>query len=134
MRRKSSSAVPAVALFFLIAISSLSPFIFSQQDDTAGPLEFENIIPARSGASGDPGVSDVPVWRIGDKWIYSGTFDPTALIVNSGVSASVGEINGDTTAEVISITEHFNSSHNNISINHCWGHQQLITRDILTYL
>ena len=45
MRRKSSSAVPAVALFFLIAISSLSPFIFSQQDDTAGPLEFENIIP-----------------------------------------------------------------------------------------
>ena len=105
MRRESSSAVPAVALFFLIAISSLSPFIFSQQDDTTGPLEFENIIPARAGAAGDPGVSDVPVWRIGDKWIYSGTFDPTALIVNSGVSASVGEINGDTTAEVISITE-----------------------------
>ena len=105
MRRKSSSAVPAVALFFLIAISSLSPLISSHQDDTTGPLDFENIIPARAGASGDPGVSDVPVWRIGDKWIYSGTFDPTALIVNSGVSASVGEINGDTTAEVISITE-----------------------------
>ena len=77
MRRESSSAVPAVALFFLIAISSLSPFISSQQDDTTGLLEFENMSPARAGASGDPGVSDVPVWRIGDKWIYSGTFDPT---------------------------------------------------------
>ena len=105
MRRKAGSAVPAVALFLLIAISSLSPLIFSQQYDVSDPMELEISSPARAGASGDPGVSDVPVWRIGDKWIYAGTFDPTALIVNSGVSASVGEINGDTTAEVIAITE-----------------------------
>jgi hypothetical protein len=105
MRSKPGSAVPAVALFLLIAISSLSPLAFSQQYEVSDSLELENSNPARAGASGDPGVSDVPVWRIGDKWIYAGTFDPTALIVNSGVSASVGEINGDTTAEVIAITE-----------------------------
>ena len=56
-------------------------------------------------ASEDPGVSDVPTWRIGDKWIYSGTFDPTKLVTDSGVQATVGEIYGDTTAEVTAITE-----------------------------
>ena len=56
-------------------------------------------------SSQDPGVSDVPTWRIGDKWIYSGTFDPTKLVTDSGVQATVGEIYGDTTAEVMAITE-----------------------------
>ena len=105
MRGKVSSAVPAVALFFLLAISSLSPILSSQQIEVIELTELDTNIPARAGESGDPGVSDVPVWRIGDKWIYAGTFDPTTLIINSGVSASVGEINGDTTAEVIAITE-----------------------------
>ena len=35
----------------------------------------------------DPGVSDVPVWRVGDRWIYSGTFDPSILITDTGVDA-----------------------------------------------
>ena len=52
----------------------------------------------------DPGVSDVPTWRIGDRWVYAGTFDPTILVTNSAVSATVGEIHGDTTAEVIAIS------------------------------
>ena len=52
----------------------------------------------------DPGVSDVPTWRIGDRWIYSGTFDPTILVTDTGVDATVGEIQGDTTAEVTAIT------------------------------
>ena len=52
----------------------------------------------------DPGVSDVPVWRVGDRWIYSGTFDPTILITDTGVDATVGEIQGDTTVEVTGIT------------------------------
>ena len=56
-------------------------------------------------ASEDPGVQDVPTWRIGDKWVYSGTFDPTKLVTDSGVQATVGEIYGDTTAEVTAITE-----------------------------
>jgi len=56
-------------------------------------------------SSEDPGVSDVPTWKIGDKWVYSGTFDPTKLVTDSGVSATVGEIYGDTNAEVTAITE-----------------------------
>lgn len=52
----------------------------------------------------DPGVSDVPVWRVGDRWIYSGTFDPSILITDTGVDATVGEIQGDTTSEVMGIT------------------------------
>ena len=54
--------------------------------------------------AGDPGVSDVPTWRIGDRWIYSGTFDPSVLVTDTGVDATVGEIQGDTTAEVTGIT------------------------------
>ena len=57
----------------------------------------------RSGT--DPGVTDLPAWRIGDKWIYSGTFDPSILISDTGVSATVGEIRGDSTAEVTDILE-----------------------------
>ena len=53
--------------------------------------------------AGDPGVTDLPSWRVGDKWIYSGTFDPSILISDTGVSATVGEIRGDSTAEVIEI-------------------------------
>lgn len=52
----------------------------------------------------DPGVSDVPTWRVGDRWIYSGTFDPTILVTDTGVDATVGEIQGDTTTEVVGIT------------------------------
>ena len=54
--------------------------------------------------AGDPGVSDVPTWRIGDRWIYAGTFDPTVLVTDTGVDATVGEIQGDTTSEVMAIT------------------------------
>ena len=54
--------------------------------------------------AGNPGVSDVPTWRIGDRWIYSGTFDPTILVTDTGVDATVGEIQGDTTVEVTGIT------------------------------
>ena len=52
----------------------------------------------------DPGVSDVPTWRIGDRWIYSGTFDPTILVTDTGVDATVGESQGDTTTEVTGIS------------------------------
>jgi len=48
----------------------------------------------------DPGVSDVPNWRVGDKWIYSGSFDPSDLIRDAGVDATVGTITGDATTIV----------------------------------
>ena len=47
----------------------------------------------------------MPVWRVGDKWKYAGTFDPTQLVIDSGVEANVGEITGDSITEVLSITE-----------------------------
>ena len=65
-------------------------------------LEDEPVIQRNPGH--DPGVSDVPVWRIGDRWIYSGTFDPTILVTDTGVDATVGEIQGDTTSEVTGIS------------------------------
>ena len=68
---------------------------------TSSPEDEEAI--HRSGS--DPGVSDVPTWRIGDKWIYAGAFDPSILITDTGVSATVGEIQGDSTAEVTDILE-----------------------------
>ena len=55
--------------------------------------------------SEDPGVSDVVTWRVGDKWIYSGYFDPTVLIQDAGVDAVVGTISGDATTTVDSVTE-----------------------------
>ena len=73
------------------------------------PLVEHNILSSderiiqRSGS--DPGVTDLPTWRVGDKWIYSGTFDPSILITDTGVSANVGEIRGDATAEVTDILE-----------------------------
>ena len=76
----------------------------SQSSYTSSLLtEDHNIIIKRAGS--DPGVNDVPTWRVGDKWVYSGTFDPSILITDTGVAANVGEINGDSTAEVTEILE-----------------------------
>ena len=71
------------------------------------PLSHHEHLPDASvqhAIAGDPGVSDVPTWRIGDRWIYAGTFDPTVLVTDTGVDATVGEIQGDTTSEVTGIT------------------------------
>jgi len=64
----------------------------------------EERLPVHQTQGQDPGVSDVPTWRIGDRWIYGGIFDPTILVTDTGVDATVGEIQGDTTTEVIGIT------------------------------
>ena len=53
----------------------------------------------------NPGVTDVVTWRVGDKWVYAGAFDPTVLVQSAGVDATVGTINGDSTTTVDSITQ-----------------------------
>lgn len=53
----------------------------------------------------DPGVSDTVTWRVGDKWIYAGAFDPTVLVKGAGVDATIGTINGDATTTVDAVTE-----------------------------
>ena len=55
--------------------------------------------------SEDPGVSDTVTWRVGDKWVYAGSFDPTLLVQGAGVDAVVGTINGDATTTVDAVTE-----------------------------
>ncbi|MBT5392067.1 MAG: hypothetical protein HOL22_06980 [Euryarchaeota archaeon] len=96
MAKASTRLASPLMLVLLLCLASCQPlFSVSTLDD----------IPKIQFASEDPGVQDVPTWRIGDKWVYSGTFDPTKLVTDSGVQASVGEIYGDTTAEVTAITE-----------------------------
>ena len=55
--------------------------------------------------SEDPGVSDTVTWRVGDKWVYAGAFDPTVLVQSAGVNAAVGTINGDATTTVDAVSE-----------------------------
>ena len=55
--------------------------------------------------SEDPGVTDTVTWRVGDKWVYAGSFDPTLLVQGAGVDAVVGTINGDATTTVDAVTE-----------------------------
>ena len=96
MDRSTRRAIPALTLVLLLFVSVQTPLF-------EGTL-FEPQTPVQSSGQ-DPGVSDVPTWRVGDKWVYSGTFDPTLLVTNTGVQATVGEIYGDTTTEVLAITE-----------------------------
>ncbi len=88
-------AIP-LFLVFLLCVSYANPLV------SPANLEHQTVLQS---ANQDPGVSDVPTWKVGDKWIYSGTFDPTKLVTDTGVEATVGEIYGDTTAEVMAITE-----------------------------
>ena len=53
----------------------------------------------------DPGVSDTVTWRVGDKWVYAGAFDPSVLVQEAGVDAVVGTINGDATTTVDAVNE-----------------------------
>ncbi|MGB0201576.1 MAG: carboxypeptidase-like regulatory domain-containing protein [Candidatus Poseidoniaceae archaeon] len=53
----------------------------------------------------DPGVTDTVTWRVGDKWVYAGAFDPTVLVQSAGVNAAVGTINGDATTTVDAVSE-----------------------------
>lgn len=67
------------------------------------------IVPTGVEANGmnseDPGVTDVVTWRVGDKWVYSGAFDPTVLVQSAGVDATVGTINGDSETTVDAVVE-----------------------------
>ena len=63
--------------------------------------------PASAGGLGseDPGVTDTVTWRVGDKWVYAGSFDPTLLVQGAGVDAVVGTINGDAVTTVDAVNE-----------------------------
>ena len=52
----------------------------------------------RSGVS--TSSTDVPSWRIGDKWTYETRFDVAQLLAQANVSASLNTLTGDTTYEI----------------------------------
>ncbi|MCS5537944.1 MAG: PKD domain-containing protein [Candidatus Poseidoniaceae archaeon] len=79
-------------LLFVVLLVSIIP---TQYHD------FEAIQYSSSGSTSE--VAEVPTWRVGDKWIYAGAFDAETLIRENGVSASVGEINGDAEMVVLEI-------------------------------
>tara|TARA_B100000459_G_scaffold59880_1_gene32673 strand:- start:24 stop:395 length:372 start_codon:yes stop_codon:yes gene_type:complete len=95
MRRVVARNIIASALIVLLCTTTLSPVITTFDSETEVSESNKN----------SQGLADVPTWRIGDKWKYAGTFDPTQLVLDAGVEATVGEINGDAMAEVLSITE-----------------------------
>ncbi|MEC7255206.1 MAG: hypothetical protein VXV76_01200 [Candidatus Thermoplasmatota archaeon] len=97
MRSSANRHLKALALIVIMLLSTAVNY------DNESVLKESHIMDGeqKSGVT----VPDVPVWRVGDKWKYAGTFDPTQLVIDSGVEANVGEINGDSITEVLSITE-----------------------------
>ena len=95
MRRAVARHVIALTLIALLCTTTLSPII----------TKFDSTTDVNETNKNSQNSADVPTWRIGDKWKYAGAFDPTQLVIDAGVEATVGEINGDAMAEVLSITE-----------------------------
>jgi hypothetical protein len=104
MGTRSFRLASPLMLVALLCLATTQPMLSQPLLDKAESPQF---------STENPGVSDVPTWKVGDKWIYSGTFDPTKLVTDSGVQATVGEIYGDTTVQVMAITER---SVDNISV------------------
>ena len=98
MRGSNGQGFKAAALVLIMLISTTLTY---QAPNETLDLDYEISQSSKSTNS----AIDVPVWRVGDRWKYAGTFDPTQLVVDSGVSATVGEIYGDSITEVLSITE-----------------------------
>ena len=97
MRSIAYLPIKALALVAIMLFSTTIPY------DATNSLE--DITYPENSSKSSASTADVPVWRVGDKWKYAGTFDPTQLVIDSGVEANVGEINGDSITEVLSISE-----------------------------
>ncbi|MEC7228713.1 MAG: hypothetical protein VXV95_01530, partial [Candidatus Thermoplasmatota archaeon] len=97
MRSIASRQSKAIALVIIMLLSTVVEYDNESLLSSAHPHD--------SSDKSSVTAPDVPVWRVGDKWKYAGTFDPTQLVIDSGVEANVGEINGDSITEVLSITE-----------------------------
>ena len=67
------------------------------------PIQELELASKSSSTNSNSGFSEVPTWRVGDKWVYSGLFDAETMIKENGVSASVGEIQGDAEMVVLEI-------------------------------
>ena len=91
-----ANRLPALLVLFLLAFSSLTHAVTQEQK----MLEASDDIHASSGSGTS---TDVPSWRIGDKWTYETKFDVAQLIAQANVSASLNTLTGDTVYEVSDI-------------------------------
>ena len=57
-------------------------------------------LPTIEQSSGMTSSTDVPSWRIGDKWTYETQFDVSQLLAQANVSASLNTLTGDTVYEI----------------------------------
>jgi len=72
-------------------------------------VDLPTLSPAEESFSAERSTTsaDITEWRVNDRWVYAGTFDPEALISQSGASASIGIITGDSTntvSEILTMT------------------------------
>ena len=100
MRSVSRGLMKSLSLVLIMLVSVLSPLSYNSTTELLQEISSES-----AGEKSSPVAADVPVWRVGDKWKYAGAFDPTQLVIDSGVDANVGEIYGDSITEVLSINE-----------------------------
>ena len=83
----------AFLVLFLLSFSSLTHVVTHEQL----LLEESEVVHQTSGTGSS---TDVPSWRIGDKWTYETQFDVAQLIAQANVSASLNTLTGDTVYEV----------------------------------
>jgi len=84
---------PAFLVLFLFAFTSMTHVISNDLNS----LESVNSVDRSSGTASS---TDVPSWRIGDKWTYETQFDVAQLIAQANVSASLNTLTGDTVYEI----------------------------------
>ena len=84
---------PALLVLFLLAFTSMTHLVSNDINALEDVTSVEQ-------SSGTTGFTDVPSWRIGDKWTYETQFDVAQLIAQANVSASLNTLTGDTVYEV----------------------------------
>ena len=87
-----------VLVLMMLVLSGGATFVLSTTDSAHLETADSAAVSARTANS-----ADVPEWRVGDRWIYAGSFDPQGLISQGGVNANVGIITGDSTNTVSQI-------------------------------
>lgn len=83
------------AMFVLFLLTCMSMIHIVHDDLNA--LEELNSVEQTSKTTSS---TDVPSWRIGDKWTYETQFDVAQLIAQANVSASLNTLTGDTIYEI----------------------------------
>ena len=84
MRSISRGLLKSISLVMIMLTSVLSPLSYNSTTELLAEMTTES-----ASEKSSPVAADVPVWRVGDKWKYAGAFDPTQLVIDSGVDANV---------------------------------------------